>query len=108
MNNLSELLRNVKTLKSIIGETKSITPDIMSMLSMMGMGNKNKSGGIADIISKFANSPYLILGVRKDDPPELIEAVYKLKAKTYHPDNKKTGNNEKFIDIKEAYDKIIN
>ena len=103
MNNLTEILRNVKTLKSIIGETKSMTPDLIGLLSML----KGKNGNnIVGMINSFANSPYLILGVTKDDPHELIDAVYKLKAKYYHPDNKQTGNSEKFMKIKNAYDKI--
>jgi len=106
MSNLNDLLKNVKTLKSIIGETKSITPDLLNIFSMLGVGNK-QSNGIANLIAKFANSPYLILGVMKDDPPDLIDAVYRIKAKYYHPDNKKTGNREKFLKLKDAYDKIL-
>lgn len=107
MGNLLTILDDVKVLKSIIGETKSITPDLRSIFSMMGVGGKNKKNVMADIISTFAHSPYLILGVTKEDPRKLVDEIYKLKAKYYHPDNTATGNREKFIKIKNAYDKIV-
>ncbi len=109
MSNLLTILDDVKVLKSIIGETKSITPDLMSIFSMMGVRGKNKKNKnvMVDIISTFARSPYLILGVTKDDPRKMVDEIYKLKAKYYHPDNTATGNGEKFIKVKNAYDKIV-
>ena len=50
-------------------------------------------------------TPWEVLGVQKNDSPELIREVYFAKAKHYHPD--KSGNSEKFIELKEAYDSIM-
>lgn len=111
---LQDLLRGFKTVKSIVEEVKEIAPDIKEFVDPLL--SKNLGGVNAEEIKKaidFAstrilNSPWVILGVSKTDPIELIDAVYKLKIKYYHPDNPKTGNQEKFIKIKEAYDKIKN
>ena len=50
-------------------------------------------------------SSYSILGVSPGDPQDLIEAVWRAKAKYYHPDVP-TGNVDKFQQLKQAYDAI--
>jgi len=52
---------------------------------------------------------YEILGVEKDASDEEIKLAYRKLAKKYHPDVNKTDPNtrEKFIEIKEAYDVLI-
>lgn len=49
---------------------------------------------------------YDILGVNPDDPIDLIDRVYRAKSSIYHPDNKTSGNEQKFKRITEAYDQI--
>ena len=50
------------------------------------------------------NDPYYILGISKDDTEELAEAVFKVKAKYYHPDT--GGSNEKFARLNDAWSRI--
>ena len=49
--------------------------------------------------------PYIVLGVSRSDPMDLVEAVFRTKVKFYHPDAP-TGNQTQFILIKDAYDQI--
>ena len=52
---------------------------------------------------------YDILGVSRNSSKEDIKRVYKQLAKIYHPDlNKETYAKEKFVEIQNAYEKIIN
>lgn len=46
---------------------------------------------------------YELLGVPKDASDEEIKRSFRKLAKMYHPDNKETGNEEKFKEIGEAY-----
>ena len=111
MKGLAGLLKEIKAFKEIYFELKDIYPEIASLIQSISV-SRPKSADVKQIIqfavSKIVNDPYIVLGARKDDPPELIDAVYKLKAKYYHPDNKKTGNKEKFIKINKAYEEITN
>ncbi len=52
---------------------------------------------------------YKILGIDKDSTEEQIKLAYRKLAKKYHPDLNKTDPfaKEKFIEIKEAYDTLI-
>ena len=52
---------------------------------------------------------YEILGVEKDASEEEIKLAYRKLAKKYHPDVNKMDPNskDKFIEIKEAYDVLI-
>ncbi len=51
---------------------------------------------------------YEILGVHPRADQEIIERVYRLMAKRYHPDNKQTGDAEKFDLLTEAYRVLSN
>ena len=48
--------------------------------------------------------PYAVLGVTPADPPEMIDAVFRAKARILHPD--KGGNAAAFSRLKLAYDLI--
>lgn len=50
------------------------------------------------------SNPYRVLGVEPDDSMETIRAVFRLKAKLFHPD--RGGSEEKFKRLKEAYETI--
>ena len=47
--------------------------------------------------------PYRVVGVEPGDPPEMIEAVYRAKARFRHPDNQQYGNLETFQRLHQAY-----
>lgn len=46
---------------------------------------------------------YEVLGVNKNATEAEIKSAFRKKAKEYHPDNKETGNADKFKEISEAY-----
>lgn len=109
-SSIQDLLKGVRAFKQLANELKDIYPEIASILSSL---NSKKSVNANDIrkaisfaVNKIMNDPYVILGVSRDDPPELIDAVYKLKVKFYHPD--KGGDSEKFLRLRNAYDEIKN
>ena len=47
---------------------------------------------------------YEVLGIAKSASKDDIKHAYRKLAKTYHPDNKETGDEAKFKEIQEAYD----
>lgn len=47
---------------------------------------------------------YEILGVSRDASEEEVKKAFRQKARTFHPDNKETGNEEKFKEINQAYE----
>ena len=47
---------------------------------------------------------YEVLGVKKNATKDEIKSAYRKLAKKYHPDNKETGDEEKFKEVQEAYD----
>lgn len=48
-----------------------------------------------------------ILEVSHDASKEQVIDAYRTLSKKYHPDNQKTGNSEKFIQVKAAYDQAM-
>ncbi len=53
-------------------------------------------------------NPYQILGVKPTDSTDIFTAAYRLLAKRYHPDVQATGDAVKFLEIKRAYDVLMN
>ena len=51
--------------------------------------------------------PWRVLGVSPDDPVTLVDQVFRLKVKFYHPDNLKTGDRRRFESILDAYRDIV-
>jgi len=52
--------------------------------------------------------PYDILGVKRGATFDEIKAAYKSACKRHHPDNKVTGSHEAFVELRAAYDFILN
>ena len=111
-SSLFDLVKGIRAFKELANEVKDVYPEISSFLGLLNSKKNIDAEDIKNAISfavnKIMNDPYIVVGVKKDDPQELIDAVYKVKAKFYHPDNKNTGNADKFMKIKDAYDKIKN
>lgn len=109
-SSLFDLVKGIRAFKELTNEVKEIYPEIASIFGVLNSKKSISSEDIRNAISfavnKIMNDPYIIVGVRKDDPPELIDAVYKVKVKFYHPD--KGGDGEKFIKLKKAYEEIKN
>ncbi len=51
---------------------------------------------------------YETLAVSPNADPETIQAIYRFLAKRYHPDNAPTGNDKRFVRIREAYRTLSN
>lgn len=49
---------------------------------------------------------YTILKVRNKSTPQDIRDNFLKLSKIYHPDNSRTGNHDRFLRVKEAYDQI--
>lgn len=70
------------------------------------------NAGSRKLISKRFNSYwklahyYTILKTRPTAKPEQIKESFLTLSKIYHPDNLETGDQAKFVRLKEAYDKI--
>ena len=50
---------------------------------------------------------YEVLQVSQNADSETIERVYRMLAKRYHPDNSGTGDAERFRDVREAYEILL-
>lgn len=50
---------------------------------------------------------YLILSVPQNSGQKEIKAAYLKFSKLYHPDNKETGDNDRFLQIQKAYDHLV-
>lgn len=55
----------------------------------------------------MSDDPYKILGVHRNATPKEIKAAYKRAANAHHPD-KSNGNGDVFVEIKLAYEVLIN
>ena len=55
---------------------------------------------------QIGEDPFVVLGVSPGDPLDLINAVHRLKARYYHPDNKETGNVVVFKRLQVAYTQV--
>jgi curved DNA-binding protein CbpA len=51
---------------------------------------------------------YEVLQVSESAEPETINRVYRLLAQRYHPDNRESGNEERFREMTEAYNVLSN
>ena len=84
-----------------------------------GLLHKYRQSGVGPIVEEVFDTliaklayrqtdgqDYRIVGVEPDDPPELMEKVWRAKALFYHPDNPKTGNREAYERVKAAYDRL--
>lgn len=47
---------------------------------------------------------YEVLGIRRDATEDEIKKAFRQQARTYHPDNKETGDEEKFKEVNQAYE----
>ena len=54
--------------------------------------------------SENPDDPYVIMGIHRNTPPEIMKAVYKAWAVNHHPD--KGGDSETFKRINVAWDQI--
>jgi len=109
---LYDIINGIRAAKDLINELKTVYPDLHDFLMKMYGSNKNIDASVIKnamdfVTKKIMSDPFVVLGVSRDDPIELVEAVYKVKAKFYHPDNKETGDITKFIRIHEAYEKVM-
>ena len=48
-------------------------------------------------------NPYEVLGVSAADSKDVVKARYRALCRKYHPDNVKTGNSERFMEINKAW-----
>ena len=73
---------------------------------------KNEVRGLADVMTaaylqlappegSIQRDPYEVLGVRKDSPPEVVEAAYKALARVRHPDA--GGTDEQMAELNRAF-----
>ena len=101
---------NLREINKFLQNIKETAPELVGLIgTLVGGGQKvdpeqlfNKA--VYYVRQAIYNDPYYILGVSKDDPKELMEKVYKLKAKHYHPD--KGGDQEKFVRLRDAWARI--
>jgi len=99
----------LKDIANLIAEFRRAYPNIKDLITNV-VANKNIdpneifNKAYSIIKQHLENDPYYILGVSRDDPPDLIREIYYTKAKYYHPD--KGGDEEKFRKLNQAYKKI--
>lgn len=90
----------------LLNAFKKAYPELKDLLGIIGGPKPEELFNKAVYYVKRAaeNDPYHILGVSRDDPKDLVEGVYRVKAKFYHPD--KGGENEKFARLNNAWQRI--
>ena len=49
-------------------------------------------------------NPYQVLGISRASSKDEARAQFRKLSKLYHPDNSKTGDPDKFMQVKEAWD----
>jgi len=87
----------------LLNAFKKSYPEIKDLLNVIGGPKPEElfNKAVHYVKKALENDPYYVLGVRRDDPRELVESVYKIKVKFYHPD--KGGSNEKFVRLNNAW-----
>jgi DnaJ-class molecular chaperone len=65
---------------------------------------KEEARGVTEKIREMRDAPYRVLGVDPDAPDELIDKIYRTKAKYYHPDV--TGSDQVMVKLNQAYQEI--
>jgi len=103
------LFSDIKELKNILSEVGYFIPSVSKFINNVSKDDNDNSNVVDAIkfaVNSLMNDPYVILGVGRDDPDDLVDKIYKVKVKYYHTDNKDTGNVDKFIKIFNAYKRI--
>jgi len=90
------LVKNARRLNHIVDWHE--LPTQWQMLAAGGRLAENKTTFVSQ-------DPFKILYLREDAPPQVIKAAYKALAAIHHPDV--GGDSQKFIEIDEAYKKLI-
>lgn len=84
-------------------EYRGFNTHLRSLLTDLGAEGVQQ---ISKILRERGDTPWRVLGVDPLDPVGLVTEVYRVKAKWFHPDNPRTGNELRFRQIKEAYEAI--
>lgn len=111
---LGSILGFVQDGKKVLQEFQELSPmikdqiaSLVSELKSVDTTDQQIYDAIQFTINKMRQKPHIVMGVYKDDPPELIKEIYYLKAKYYHPDSGgKHANVEKFNELNNAYNKL--
>ena len=56
---------------------------------------------------ELPNDPYRVMGLHPGADIDVIKVAYRKLAQKHHPDNRETGNTERFKQIQEAYEQIM-
>lgn len=79
---------------------RSVPPDIQIKIVQFA----EKSGDPMQLSTSKRKTPYEVLFVTTDAPPEVIKAAYRALASKYHPDH--GGDEDKFKKVDEAWKKL--
>lgn len=91
---VERLLRSLLEEAAAIGEEQAV--EVLKALQGRLQANQQLVG----------EDPFAVLGVALTDPPALVTAVYRTKARFFHPDNKETGDAAAFRRIQAAYTQV--
>ena len=92
--------------ESMYNEVKQF---ITEYLKTITLENEKKSKSEIKEVKKESKNYYEILGVNRNTSENDIKMAYKRLAKKYHPDLNKTPEaKERFIELQEAYSKLLN
>tara|TARA_R100000008_G_C3542371_1_gene145527 strand:+ start:218 stop:658 length:441 start_codon:yes stop_codon:yes gene_type:complete len=92
-------------LPDVVDKVVSIAEHYTDSITFINMPEHVRQ--IANTRKPFDTKSYSNLFLTPTAPKEVISAAYKALAKIYHPDNQETGSQEKFMDIKSSYDKLM-